>query len=142
MKSIIQLLKNAENTRIRKNWDTIYWAIDLHDTIIESDYKDWNVNEVKFYPYALSFLEMISNRPENKLILFTSCSWETGNRIMSDLRKKNVKFHYFNENPEVKNTVTGYFNDKFYYNIVLDDKAGFDPNEDWEMLYLYYKENR
>ena len=40
-------------------------------------------------------------------------------------------FDYFNENPEVKNTATGDFSMKIYFNVMIDDKAGFEKS-DWE----------
>ena len=45
----------------------------------------------------------------------------------------------FNFNPTIENTQTGCFDDKFYFSILLDDKAGFDPDTDWKLIYEYLK---
>jgi hypothetical protein len=34
-----------------------------------------------------------------------------------------------NENPFIENTATGNFDKKFYFSILVDDKAGFCPTE-------------
>lgn len=42
---------------------------------------------------------------------------------------------YFNVNLDCQNTLTGDFTRKFYYDILLDDKAGFEPEKDWKEIY-------
>jgi hypothetical protein len=41
---------------------------------------------------------------------------------------------YFNENTAVENTATGNFSSKFYFSVLLDDKAGFNPETDWVLV--------
>ena len=45
----------------------------------------------------------------------------------------------FNFNPAIENTKTSCFDDKFYFSVLLDDKAGFDPDTDWKLIYDYLK---
>jgi len=41
-----------------------------------------------------------------------------------------IKFYYINKNTEVKSyQAYGYYEDKPYYNIMIDDKAGVMPEE-------------
>jgi hypothetical protein len=75
---------------------------------------------------------MLHKRSDTVLILWTS-SYE---KYVDSVRKKlqdnyGIKFDYFNENPECINTKTGCFDNKFYYNVLIDDKAGFNPESDW-----------
>ena len=35
--------------------------------------------------------------------------------------------------------VHGYYKKKYYFNVLLEDKAGFDPLKDWWFLYDYFK---
>lgn len=56
-------------------------------------------------------------------------------RAVDFLRSRGISVHYANENPEVGNTATGNFDRKFYFSVVVDDKAGFDPSE-WEDIAL------
>ena len=37
----------------------------------------------------------------------------------------------------IKDTDFQDFSEKPYFNILLEDKAGFDPNKDWELILEY-----
>jgi len=39
-----------------------------------------------------------------------------------------------NENPEVLNLKYGCYDKKPYFNVVFEDKAGFDPMTDWLLV--------
>lgn len=43
-----------------------------------------------------------------------------------------------NENLEVKNTTYGFYEHKPYFNLLFEDKAGFDAEIDWFILYKYF----
>jgi hypothetical protein len=45
-----------------------------------------------------------------------------------------IKFDYINENPEVENTHLQNFEEKLYMNVGLDDKFGFDGENDWAII--------
>jgi hypothetical protein len=128
---------NAVKTAKERNWDTLYGAIDLHDTIIPSSYqKD---NSLIFYPYAKETLQIMTNMQSVKLILFTSSYPDNLGPVFDFFEENGILFEYFNNNPEVENTETGDFSSKFYYNFLIDDKAGFDANTEWETLYNIFK---
>ena len=38
-------------------------------------------------------------------------------------------------------TIVQCFEKKFYFNILLDDKAGFDPETDWSVIKEYLNKN-
>tara|TARA_B100001094_G_C17588540_1_gene510821 strand:- start:302 stop:538 length:237 start_codon:yes stop_codon:yes gene_type:complete len=42
-----------------------------------------------------------------------------------------IKFEYINRNPEVQSEGYGYYEDKLYFNVLFEDKTGFDANNDW-----------
>ena len=92
------------------------------------------------YDNAKEALQLLTKRKEVKLILFTSSYPPAILPVVEMMEDNEIFFDYLNENPEVENTATGYFNDKFYYNIFLDDKAGFDPYEDWQAILDFYGE--
>lgn len=117
----------------KRGWDAIYWAIDLHDTCIVSNY---NANDLPtdFLPGAKEVLRRISKRPDCRLIMYT-CSYP--HEIVKYLKffeEHGIHFSYVNKNPEVPDTAFGFFQDKFYFNILLDDKAGFDGESDWFVI--------
>ena len=135
--SIIKSIERAYSLLQERSWDTIYWAIDLHDTCIKSNYVsgeyEW-INED-----AKRCLQLISKLPESKIILWTSCYDEELYGILSFFFKDEIIINFFNGNPNINSTKTGCFDKKFYFSILLDDKAGFDPDTDWKLIYEYLK---
>ena len=134
---IIKSIERAYSLLQERNWDTIYWAIDLHGTCIKSNYVsgeyEW-INED-----ARKCLELISNLIESKIIIWTSCHQFEFINIDEFFEKNYIFISYINYNPEVSNTKTGCFDKKFYFSVLLDDKAGFDPDTDWKLIYEYLK---
>ena len=125
-------IQNAFTTARARGWDKTYWAIDIHGTILKPDYKKDSAKE--FYPLAEEVLQMLSNRPDVCLILYT-CSYPDEVNIYLDFFKEhNINFEYVNENPEASNNKHGYFQDKLYFNVLLEDKAGFVGDEDWILV--------
>ena len=110
-----------------RNWDTVYWAIDLHGTVIESNYQTGTYSYIS--EEAKLALQAISALPETKLILWSSMYGPDQANIMELFRLDGIKVDWFNENPEAENTNSGCFNQKFYFSVLVDDKAGFDPSE-------------
>jgi hypothetical protein len=123
---------NAYNKALNRKWNKIYWAIDIHDTILKSTYSNELLSENLFYPGAKEFLKFLSSRPDSILILYSSLINEK--EYLDFFESHDIYFSYVNKNPEVQNTEYANFNDKFYFNILLDDKAGFDGEKDWKLL--------
>ena len=49
--------------------------------------------------------------------------------------RNDIKFDYLNENPEcLTESHQGDYSKKFYFNLLLDDRAGFDYTTDWNIL--------
>jgi hypothetical protein len=117
-----------------KGWDKLYWAIDLHDTIIEGKY-NFNNEGAEIFPFAAEVLSYLSSRKDMCLILWTSSHDQAYLPMAHKLEEQyGIKFNYFNENPEVKNTHLCDFSQKLYFNILLDDKAGFNGLSDWRSI--------
>ena len=116
--------------KIQRNWDTIYWAVDIHDTCVAANYKSGEI-PTQFFEHAERVLRRISDRPDSKLILFTCSHPHEIDQYLKFFSDKGIIFNYTNENPEAENTSYGFYEKKFYCQILLDDKAGFDATEDW-----------
>lgn len=133
--SILRAIDRAYKLLEERKWDTIYWAIDLHDTCIVSNYKN---NEFSWINEdVLKTLTLIRNLPESKIIIWSACHTPTKLAIAKFFRQHGIYFNYFNQNVEVENTTTGNFSEKFYFSILIDDKAGFNPHSDWKAIYEY-----
>lgn len=131
------MIKNAiirayKTARARK-WDKIYWAIDLHETCLRSNYGKGSYQFLG--QYVINCLQMLSRRPETVIILWSSVHADEEKDIIDFFAQHGIHVSYFNHNPEVSNTATGNFDTKFYFNILLDDKAGFDHETDWYTIF-------
>ena len=115
-----------------------YWAIDIHGTISKPDYRR-DKKVINYYPYAKETLQLLSKRDDIILILYTSSYPEEIKIYQKTFIKDDIKFKYVNENPEISEEKGsfGYYDDKFYFNVLIDDKAGFDP-KDWKQIYKYF----
>lgn len=125
-------IKKAFDSMVERQWDTIYFAIDLHDTIIKGTYSKDNVFEV--FSDCLETLNFLTEIKYVKLILFTSSFGDYVFDFLNWISQHGITFDYFNENPECQNTASGDFSSKFYYNVLIDDKAGFVPETDWTIV--------
>jgi hypothetical protein len=116
-----------------RNWSRLYWAIDLHDVVIPGKYSKFNEGR-EFYPGAKEILQWLSKRQDMALILWTSSHSESIWNIVEWFTNHNVIFNWINSNPECGNTDLCDFGKKFYFNILLDDKAGFVGETDWLLI--------
>lgn len=124
---------NTFGRKAEKKWDTLYWAVDIHDTCIKANYKAGNI-PTEFFPGAKEALLKIASRPDCCLILFTCSHPHEIDKYLQYFEDHGIKFKHVNKNPEAANTAFGFFEHKFYTNFILDDKAGFDPTTDWTMI--------
>lgn len=125
-------IKRAFEKAKKKKWNQIYLMVDVHETIIKPNYSS-EVLPKSFYPLAKEVLQYLTQRDDVVLILYT-CSWPKEIEEYIELFKENdIIFSYSNENPEVKEVENKYgcYVDKPYYDVILDDKAGFDWRTDW-----------
>lgn len=128
-----QHIINTFSKKAEKKWDTLYWAVDIHDTCIKANYKAGDI-PTEFFPNAKEALTKIGNREDCCLILFTCSHPHEIEKYLDYFKSHGIKFKHVNKNPEAENTAFGFFEHKFYTNFILDDKAGFDPKQDWPMI--------
>jgi len=119
----------------QKGYPNWYWAIDVHDVIFIGDYKvDCELRWVRDAKRALKILGMI---PEIKVILYTSTRKDKTQAIIDKiLAETGLTIHGVNENPDFMNDPSGLceFDKKFCFDVLLDDKAGFDAANQWEEI--------
>ncbi len=139
---ITRAIKNAHAHAKSKKWDTVYYAVDIHDTMIYANYTA-EVIPKDFYPHAKETLQLLSKVPGIRLILYTCSHPHEIVEYLEYFKSHDINFHHVNGNPEVINGEYGCFEKKFYTNVIFDDKAGFDAETEWievkkliEELYL------
>ncbi len=123
-------IKKAFSDKKTRNWNKLYVSIDLHDTIIEGKYNLHNEG-AKFFPNAVNVLKKFTDRSDIVLVLWTSSHDVSINEQIEKMKALGIKFDFINENPDVPSNELCNFDKKFYFNILLDDKAGFDGWSDW-----------
>jgi hypothetical protein len=139
---IVDYIDNMFKNSFKKQWYETYFAIDVHGTILIPDYnKSKKDNDVIFYPYAKETLQLLTKRDDIKLIMFTSSYPDEIDFYNNAFKSNNINFDYINQNPEIdsKKGNFGFYDNKFYFNILLDDKAGFRPDVDWKLIYELFK---
>lgn len=113
-----------------RNWPFVYIAVDIHDTIFKGTYKK-NNEDKQFYPWAKEVLQNLSMNPKVKLIIYTASHVGPANDIIKWLESHDIKIFALNENPDHKGTELCDFSRKFYFDALLEDKAGFEGWHDW-----------
>jgi hypothetical protein len=125
-----------------KNWEKIYVAVDIHDTILRACYDDEETYD--YFPSAKEVLQTMTLRDDICLILWSSCHRDKLKEYARHFLDDGIRFDYINENPEVGNTHLQNFEEKLYMNVGLDDKFGFDAENDWDnvrQVLIEYPEN-
>ena len=127
---ISKAIQRAFDKAIEKQWDCLYWAFDIHETIIVPN---WSTSKIplEFYPHAKEVLQLVSQRKDIVRILFTCSHPEEIVVYQEHFASHDIYFDYVNENPDVLNLKYGHYDKKPYFNVLFEDKAGFDPLEDW-----------
>lgn len=136
---ILRWIRNMFEHAEKKQWFETYWCLDVHGTISEPDYRK-TIKEINYYPYAKETLQLMSARPDIIMIMSTS-SYPDEIKVYQDtFIKDNIHFKYINENPEISSAKGsfGYYEKKYYFNVLMEDKAGFNPERDWKFLYEYF----
>lgn len=132
-------LFNIERTfkmKAYKGWPEIYWAIDLHGTIIPSGHSaNDKTDYMEMYPYAKEVLQWLCGQHDIMTILWTSTPDSRMSDILNWFEANGIRFTFVNENPHAKDTPRSVFGKKFYFSVLLDDRAGFCPSDgDWLLV--------
>lgn len=137
---ILDAVRRAYDLLEQRGWSTIYWACDLHDTILAANYSPGGYRYIN--DDIAPALRLICSLPESRLILWSSVHRSEQPAIMRFLAERDIRVDYFNCNPEVGDTPAASFKEKFYFSILIDDKAGFDPARDWRAITEYLQSRR
>ena len=112
MKTWKQHIVNTYKIKEQKKWTSLYWIVDLHDTIITGTYNKFNEGAT-IYPYAKETLDFLYKHDIHKTILWSSSHDDAIDHI---LKKFDLRFNYFHFNPECPNTTLCNFDRKLYFN--------------------------
>jgi hypothetical protein len=143
MSTIIKAMDNLNEVILSRGWDKTFWAFDIHSTIIRPNYSADEI-PTELYDNALEVLKLLSNDPEVCLMLYTCSHPHEVSKYLEYFESLGINFEYVNENPEVKTDLGGYgcYDKKPYFNILFEDKAGFDAETDWSLVLDYLKNTK
>ena len=133
--SILKAARRAFRLKKERNWDTVYWCIDLHGVCLESNYEKGEYRWINSAAY--SGMRAISRRPDCKIILWSAVHNDEVAKIVKFFNDYGIQIDAFNANPYEKSNAVSDFSKKFYFSVLLDDKAGFDPSTDWGQIIDY-----
>ena len=134
--NIINAIKTAERKKKERNYQYIYWCIDVHGVILTPTYNLTNEGATS-YPYCLETLQLLSNYPDHKLILWSSSHNKALQNVSRWLEDQGIDIDFENCNTDYTITDLCDFTEKFYFDILLDDKAGFEAETGWKEIYDY-----
>ena len=119
-----------------KEWYETYWAFDVHGVILQPNYRK-NHFHAEFYPWAKETMELFTKRKDIIMIMFTSSYPEEIEYYNRIFEKNRIHFDYINENPDIDSNKGnfGFYEKKFYFNVLFEDKASFDPLTEWKPIY-------
>jgi len=136
---ILKAFDNAFQKKRERGWEKIYVFVDIHETILKPTYTD--SSEKCFYKLAKETLQILSNRKDISLGLYTCSYPEEIQDYLEYFIENGIHFEHINSNLEEGNNKYACFSEKPYFNVLLDDKAGFDPEEDWRKIEVNLKHN-
>jgi hydroxymethylpyrimidine pyrophosphatase-like HAD family hydrolase len=127
--------KFYEQKKLR-NWEIGYWAFDIHGTILKPNYKLGNIPS-QFYPMAKETLQLISKFKDITMLLYTCSHPHEIEEYLKLFKENDINFTWVNENKDVTTNIYGYgnYDKKPYMNVLFEDKAGFDADNDWQEIY-------
>lgn len=125
----------------RRDWDKITVAVDLHDTVFLPTYSTEMATE--FYDLAWDTLRLMTDREDIVMFRYSCITSQAHGFYNNFFKEKGIALYspeYAMDLAGVKSNEYQDFSRKPYFNVLLDDKAGFDPNRDWVHLYHYFNE--
>ena len=139
---IIKAIQIAMKKKEERKHQYLYWCIDIHGVLLSNTYTIDNKG-AKYLSISTTCMREISEDPSNKIILWSSSHNSSIINVKNDLLGLGVRVDFINCNPDCPSTNICNFDEKFYFDILLDDKAGFEPQVDWCPIYhfLRNKEN-
>jgi len=141
---MIEVFEKAFRLKENRNWECIAVAVDLHGTVFVPTYSESLAKE--FYPHAKECLQLLTKKKDVLMYMYTCSHFRDRVSTSSYLRLHDIAMyieaHEVMDKMEVKNNEFQDFVDKPYFNVLLDDKAGFDPDRDWVALLKYLKERQ
>ena len=138
--SVVKAFENANKFKHERDWDTLYVLLDIHGTMMPPNYD--GIADV-FYPGAIEAMQELCKDSTYKVILWTCSKEEDRNHYKQLLEDRGIDIYAVNCNPDTEGKLDwGDYSQKMYCNVMIDDKAGFEPETDWPEVMKFLKQNQ
>lgn len=137
MHYLVKYLEKLYKLKEERGFKTLYFMIDIHNTVLVPSYS--KEEKYIYFPYAKEVLQLLSKQDDIRLIMWTSSHPDMVEKYLEHFRSEGVSFDYVNCNPEIFNDNLRCLDIKFYYDLGIDDKFGFDAIEDWKYLLYFFE---
>jgi len=136
LRPITQTIADAYIKAVSRGYNKIYYLVDLHGVIMHSSYEP-GVHEFigGIDGIPVNTLKMISNCKESVIIIWSCLHERDKPGILEQFNKVGIKVSAINNNPFEQSNSVSSFHEKPYFSVLFDDKAGFNPDEDWKNVY-------
>lgn len=131
---IIKTIRFEYEKAKERGWDHWYWDIDIHGTIMKPNYSGTGDIPRIMFNDAPECLQKLTRRKDAKRILWTSSKEDDVVKYQTFFKENDILFDYVNENPLEQFAAHADFTKKHYKSVIIDDKAGFDPEVDWKAI--------
>jgi hypothetical protein len=128
---ITRAISTCMRNATERGWDKTYWAFDIHGTLLKPTFQQ-GVISTEFYPWAKEVMHLLGKRKDIVKILYTCSYPHEILEYVALFEQHGITFDFINENPDVCAGAYGHYDRKFYFNVLFEDKAGFDPMTDWK----------
>ncbi len=131
--NICNIRRTFEMKPIR-GWKRLYVLVDVHGVIIPGSFH--RKNDLRFITEdCKEVLQWMTKREDFRIILWTSSRPSEIDTIVKWLKRHKIEVDGLNTNLDTfpMNEYSD-FSFKPYFNILIDDKAGFEPATDWKAI--------
>ena len=136
-----RLIKKALLLKEERGWDHIAIAVDLHGTVFKSTYAPGLATE--YYPHAKECLQELTKRSDILMYMYTGTPEDLRFQYAALFATVDIDIdidaEFAMSKMNIKDNEFQNFDDKPYFNVLLEDKAGFDPKIDWMDILIYLK---
>jgi hypothetical protein len=144
---IIEVFEKAFALAKERGWKHIAVAVDLHGTVFRPTYSDELA--IEYYDKAQGCLKLMSEEYEGitpLMYMYTCTPYDVQHRYMNFFRRSQYITMYTKDVVQavmkIENNSFQNFEDKPYFNVLLEDKAGFNPDRDWDIIHDYFKNKK
>lgn len=139
MQSIKTLFEKAWADAATKGYDHVVIAVDLHGTMVDSKVFNAAPGNIEMkvqssiFRSAVTALKLLSEHPSVTMFIYSGTKRRKLEQVLEELMSRYGIEIDIDYSSDTQYSIQS-FKNKPYFGILLDDKAGFDPDTDWDEI--------